>query len=163
MFDVGRDIFSVEVDAQLMHHVESSYAPTMRVDRYLVQPVLLGRPPNNLYSGTVTLTCAACGDDVEFQVCSVIATRLRWTAWVLLTLAGVAAIVWGTVLAVQAGGSDETGAGWIVAGIFTVAIFGMLWVTEFGVGGWGTRFTTSPHGLRLLSRSRTAEDPAATG
>src|SRR5688572_5806965 len=101
MFDMGRILPSAEVDAQLMHHLETTYAHPMRVQRFRTQPILLERPPSTTYSGTVTLTCATCGDSVEYQVLSVLAAWLRWGLWVALTVGGLAATIWGIVLWVR--------------------------------------------------------------
>lgn len=134
-----------------MHHLDTTYAPRMRIQRFRAQPVLLERPPNTTFSGTVALTCATCGDSVEYQVLSVLAAWLRWGLWVVLTVGGLAATGWGIVLMVRTGETSGTGPSLFVLGLCSMSVFGMLWVTEFGVGGSGTRFTIDPHGLRRRS------------
>ena len=148
MLDMSRILPSAEVDAQLMHHLETSYASPMRIQRFRTQPVLLERPPNTTYSGTVTLTCATCGDSTEYQVLSLLAAWLRWGLWVVLTVGGLTATVWGIVLMVRTEATSGTGMNFFLLGLFSMSVFGMYWVTEFGVGGTGTRFTIDPHGLR---------------
>lgn len=151
MLDMGRILPSAEVDAQLMHHLETSYAYPMRTQRFRTQPILLERPPGTTYSGTVTLTCATCGDSVEHQVLSVPAAWLRWGLWVVLTVGGLAATIWGIVLWVRTEAASGTGMNLFLLGFVSMTVFGMYWVTEFGVGGSGTRFTIDPHGLRRRS------------
>jgi hypothetical protein len=140
---MGRIVPSAEVEAELMHHLETTYAPHMRMQRYRTQSILLARPPNTTYSAPVTLTCATCGNRIEYQVLSVLAAWLRWGLWVVLTTAGLAALAWGMALAIRTEAS-----GLLLVGLFMMSAFGMFWVTEFGVSGAGTRFTTDPHGLR---------------
>jgi hypothetical protein len=160
MVTMVRVIPSAEVEVQLMHHVGSTYGPQWRIDRFRTQPVLLGRPPNSVYSAPVTLTCATCGDRAEYQVLSVVAARLRWSLWVVLTVAGLAGMVWGTVLIIRTGAAGQAGPNLLVAGIFTAAAFGMLWVTEFGVSGPGARWSSRPHALRSRRKTADADMPA---
>ncbi|GAA0928828.1 hypothetical protein [Virgisporangium aurantiacum] len=140
---MGRGIPSSEVEVQLMHHDGRDR------DMYRVESVVLERPPSTLYSGSVTLACPWCGDEVEYQVLSVAAARLQWTLWRVLTIAGLVAMLWGTVRLIQTGGSSGGGAGALGAGIFTVFIFGYLWSVDYGVNGPGAWWTSRPHSLRL--------------
>ncbi len=82
--------------------------------------------PNNMYSGPVTSTFATCGDQVQYRVLSVVAAWLRWWLWVVLTVAGLAGMVWGTVLTIRTGGSGQAGPDLVVVGQFAMAIFGLL-------------------------------------
>jgi len=146
MVTMGRGIPTAEVEVQLMHHAGGN--PQLGFDLYRVQAILLGRPTNDVYSAPVPLSCATCGKRIEYQVLSVVAARLRWGLWVALTVAGLAAMIWGTALLIHTGGTGDAGVGLIVAGIFTAPTFGLLWATEYGVSGPGARLVGLGHALR---------------